>query len=152
MNMKSNQENSSEDQGYINPEFADLFGFSSEKAEIEHEARMIMFRFLSEMERVAQPKRGLKKRLAAGIGKSSSFITQLFNGDKYVNLITLAKFQKLLGIKFKIIAFQEDEFEHISNSLTCGMIKNVFVVNSYEINSHSASYTQIVNKSASAYT
>jgi transcriptional regulator with XRE-family HTH domain len=89
--------------------FEDLFEFSNEKEEDDHEARMIMYRFLSEIERVSGPEKGLKKRLADLVGKSRSYITQLFNGDKLVNLVMLAKFQKALGIKFKITAYPAEE-------------------------------------------
>jgi hypothetical protein len=88
----------------LTPDFDSLFEFSSDNQKIEHEARMIMYRFLSEIEAVSPKKRGLKKFLAESIGKSSSFITQLFNGDKLINLVTIAKFQKALNIKFDIRA------------------------------------------------
>jgi len=92
------------------PGFDSLFNLSSEEEE-KHEARMIMYRFLSEMERVSGQKRGLKTKLAGSVGKSKSFITQLFNGDKLVSLSMLARFQKALGIKFKITAYPADEFD-----------------------------------------
>ena len=92
------------------PDFDSLFELSPEEDD-KHEARMIMYRFLSEIERVSTPNRGLKKRLADAVGKSKSFITQLFNGDRLLNLTMLAKFQKALGIKFKIIAYPADEFD-----------------------------------------
>ena len=120
MTMKSNNGNSI-------PEIDDLFEFSSEKAEDQHEARMIMFRFLSEIERFSDEKRGFKKKLAKSIKKSSSYITQLFNGDKLVNLITLAKFQKQLGIKFKITAYPTAQFDLISCPVE-KMTTNIFVM------------------------
>lgn len=106
MNMNSNKKNE-----LIDPEFAHLFEFSSEENELQHEARMIMYRFLSEIERLEGQERGLKTKLARAIKKTQSYITQLFNGDKLVNLLTLAKFQKALGIKFKITAYREEEFD-----------------------------------------
>ena len=98
MSMESNH---NKKENFINPEFEDLFKFNTEEEDDEHEARMIMYRFLSEIERSSGQKRGLKKRLADAIGTSQSFITQLFNGDKFVNMLNLAKFQKALKIKFK---------------------------------------------------
>jgi len=92
-------------------EYSTLFDFDSPKEEAQHDATMLMFRFLSEIERLEGSERGLKKRLADAINKSQSFITQLFNGDKIINLLTLAKFQKALGIKFKIVAYKENEFD-----------------------------------------
>jgi hypothetical protein len=114
--------------GFLNPEFDDLFELSSDKDEIKHEARMIMFRFLSEIEKTyGVEKRGLKTTLANSINKSSSFITQLFNGDKIINLITLAKFQKALKIKFKITAYSNDDLTFYSDDRN--MVTNIFLSN-----------------------
>ena len=99
--MNSKNKNSND---YINPDFADLFTFSSEEDEINSEARLISFHFLSEIERVYGSKRGMKANLAKETDNSKSFITQLFNGDKFVNFPLLAKIQKLLRIKFEIRA------------------------------------------------
>ena len=142
----------------ISPEFQDLFSFQSGKAEYRHEAKMIMFRFLSEIERVTNEERGLKKRLSNIINRSQSFITQLFNGDKIINLITLAKFQKGLGIKFKIIAYPESEF--YNNNISSPMSKNVFLYSpnygTYqpsqveESSKKSSEFVQIIQKSEPA--
>ena len=94
MNSKSKQE--------IQDAFDDLFTFKNEKEKIKHKAHMLGFQFLSEIERVSED-RGLKKKdFAKIIGTSPSYITQLFRGDKLVNLETLAKFAKGLNIDFDI--------------------------------------------------
>lgn len=98
----------------INSEFSNLFDFNSEKSELDHEARMISFRFLSEIEKIDGKERGMKNRIAKKIGVSKSFITQLFNGDKLINLPTLAKIQKTLGVKFEIVAYPENELQSLS--------------------------------------
>ncbi len=85
---------------------------ASEKQQLKQDARMIMFGFLSEIERLSDQKRGFKKRLAGLINKSSSFITQLFNGNKLVSLMTIAQFQKALGIRFTINAQRVDELNN----------------------------------------
>lgn len=89
-------------------EFEDLFTFKSEEEEIDHEKQMIVFRFLSEVERVyieqSGEKKLNKKKLAEMIGKTPSFITQLFNGNKILNFDTIARLQKALDIKFEIKA------------------------------------------------
>ena len=102
--------NKVDEQEEMAPGFESLFNVSSEE-EDRREARMIMYRFLSEMERAYGQKRGLKTKLAGSVGRSKSFITQLFNGDKLASLAMLARFQKALGIKFKITAYPENEFE-----------------------------------------
>jgi hypothetical protein len=147
---------SNEHQGFINPEFNDLFEFSSNSDEIRHEAKMIMFRFLSEIEKTyGVEKRGLKSTLANSIKKSASFITQIFNGDKIVNLITLAKFQKALKIKFKITAYAEDDLSFYEDNR---MVQNIFLFNesfhapksssvtAQEIEQSSISHIQIIKR------
>lgn len=89
---------------FVEPEFAELFEFKTEGEQIDHEARVIMFRFLSEIEKLTGSDQGFKKRLARTLKVSQSYITQLYNGDKLINLKMLAKLQKDLGITFQITA------------------------------------------------
>lgn len=84
--------------------FEDLFSFKSKEEELEHEAKMIMFRFLSELEKLHLDKPFKKKDLASIINKSASFITQLYQGDKLINLNTLAKIQDAYGFIYEIKA------------------------------------------------
>lgn len=87
----------------VNPEFADLFTFDSEKEELEHEAKMIMFRLLSSFEKMFD-RTIQKKEIAEAIKTSPSYVTQLFKGDKLINFITLAKLQKAYDFTFEIEA------------------------------------------------
>jgi len=88
----------------INPEFDSLFSFDSENEELEHEAKMIMYKFLSELEKINENEKIVKKDLAEAINVSPSYITQLFNGARLINLLTIAKIQKAYNISFEIIA------------------------------------------------
>jgi len=92
----------------INPEFEDLFSFNSKDEEFEHNAKMLMFSFLDKIQQVADEQNLKRKDLAKKIGTSPSYITQLFRGDKLVNLTTLAKFKDALGIEFNISLEKED--------------------------------------------
>jgi transcriptional regulator with XRE-family HTH domain len=92
----------------IEDEFKHLFEFKNDYDEIEHEASMLMFKFLSEIE-IVNNNRFSKKELGKLIGTSPSYITQLFRGDKLINMLTLAKFQKALGIEFDVIARSQSE-------------------------------------------
>ena len=94
--------------------FEDLFKENSE-TETSHDAEQIMFRFLSEIERIVQEKTGekiKKKELAQALKTSPSYITQLFNGDKLINLITLAKLQDVFDVTFDIAAKPNEEVYH----------------------------------------
>lgn len=88
----------------ISPEFENLFTFKTKDDETEHEAKMLMFRFLSELEKLNGNKPFKKKDLAKALKTSPSYITQLFNGDKLINLTTLAKIQEAYKISFEIKA------------------------------------------------
>lgn len=87
----------------VNPEFEALFSFKSDKEELEHEAAMIMFKFLSSFEKMFDSPIQ-KKEIAKAINTSPSYVTQLFKGDKLINFITLAKLQKAFDFYFEIEA------------------------------------------------
>src|SRR5690554_7276603 len=72
----------------VNPEFEGLFSFNSTKEELEHEAKMIMFRLLSSFEKMMD-RPIQKKEIAEAINTSPSYVTQLFKGDKLINFTTL---------------------------------------------------------------
>lgn len=87
----------------VNPEFEGLFSFNSTKEELEHEAKMIMFRLLSSFEKMMD-RPIQKKEFAEAINTSPSYVTQLFKGDKLINFTTLAKLQKAFDFTFEIEA------------------------------------------------
>ena len=76
--------------------------------DIHHDAKILMYRFLSEVERLLDERNINRKELAESIGTSASYITQLFRGNKMLNLETVAKFQKVFDIKFDIKAYPKD--------------------------------------------
>lgn len=88
----------------IEPSFESLFSSKTKKEELEHEAKMIMFRFIGEIEKLKSDKPLKKKELAKALGTSASYITQLYRGDKLVNLTTLAKLQDVYDLIFEIKA------------------------------------------------
>jgi antitoxin component HigA of HigAB toxin-antitoxin module len=94
------KQNSSND---VEQSFKDLFRFECLEDEMEHEAYMISFRFLSELE-IELDKKGMNRTdFAREMRTSKSYITQLFRGHKLLNLAFIAKAQKVLGKKFSIL-------------------------------------------------
>ena len=80
-----------------------------------------MTSFLSEIEKVCEERGLLKKDLAGMIGTSPSYITQLFRGNKIINLETIAKIILALNIKFEVSVIKKDQkefsdFEDFSNT------------------------------------
>jgi transcriptional regulator with XRE-family HTH domain len=70
---------------------------------------MLMAKFLSEIEQQQKLKDIDRKTLAALIGTSPSYLTQVFRGDKPLNFKTLAKIQAVLNIRFEVSASIIDE-------------------------------------------
>lgn len=90
--------------------FNEIFDNLSEQDKLENEAKLIMFRFLDIVERKREKLGWSRKGLAKKVGTSASYITQLMRGDKLINMLTLAKMQKALDIKFdvaEIVSYQE---------------------------------------------
>jgi len=79
-----------------------------EKHQIE--TGLIHFAFISAVERIMLRKDWTKKDLAKAVKTSPSFITQLFRGDKTVNLSMLARFQKVLDMEFHIEGCSKEEY------------------------------------------
>ncbi len=83
-------------------EFKEALRFSNEEEKIEHDAKILMFKFLSLIEDEMTKRDMSKKELAALLKTSPSYVTQLFRGTKTINLIKLAQLQKLFNVEFEI--------------------------------------------------
>jgi len=88
------------------------FSTVDSKEDLEHDTKMIMYRFLSEVERISEEEGLNRKELAALIGISPSYLTQLFRGNKIINLQTIAKFQKAFNLTFEIKAVSNNAEEN----------------------------------------
>lgn len=86
----------------IKKRFEELFRFKSKEEQIEHEAWMLHYRIMQLVEKAMDEKGWNKKQLAQKIGKSQSYVTQLFMGNKIINLPMMSLFQYELGLEFKI--------------------------------------------------
>lgn len=93
----------------IDPQFEDLFNFKSEEEQLEHDAKMIMFRFFNELEKLEFDSPIRNKDIAEIFGSSKSYVTQLMRGDKLINLLKIAKIQKSYDITFEIKAKHNSE-------------------------------------------
>ena len=86
----------------IQKAFRSLLEPASMEEKLELETVILSARFLSAIEQVCQSRNILKKDLAQMIGTSPSYITQLFRGNKIINLETIARMQLALNIEFEI--------------------------------------------------
>jgi ribosome-binding protein aMBF1 (putative translation factor) len=95
--------------------FTEIVEPADEANALAMETRLLMYRFLSEVEKISKERGISRKELAQMIGTSPSFITQLFQGTKTVNLTTLAKFQKALNFTFRIEAIESKAINNVKN-------------------------------------
>ncbi|MEX2410647.1 MAG: helix-turn-helix transcriptional regulator, partial [Candidatus Paceibacterota bacterium] len=72
--------------------------------QVEHRAQMLSYIFLSEAQKAMDRKGWARKQLAKEIGTSASYLTQLFRGDRLLNLKTVAKIEAALKINFGVSA------------------------------------------------
>lgn len=96
MNTTSNKYNE------IKNAFDNLFSQLSDEDRLDNDAKLLMFRFLDIVERKCDSLGWNRKQLAERVGTSASYITQLYRGDKLLNMHTLAKLQKALDLKFQV--------------------------------------------------
>ncbi len=83
-------------------QFQDLLQFTDKEEKYDHDAQMLMFKFLGEVDQKMEQEGVTKKQLAEQIGTSPAYITQLFRGDKKLNFKTLAKLQDVLNMQFAV--------------------------------------------------
>lgn len=82
--------------------FEKLFKFKSKKEEINHRARIIGYRFLSEVEKWMDETNTNQTLLAKKLGTSKSYLTQLFQGDKMPNMKLLARLEMIMKSRFEV--------------------------------------------------
>lgn len=99
----------------------------SEDELIKRYERILLGNYLSEIERIQSETGFNRKELAQKIATSASYLTQVFRGDKPLNIRTIIKIQRALKIRFKVEAVSEsvksfsipvpNTIQMISNSL-----------------------------------
>ena len=82
--------------------FKSLLKEESNEEGIRHDAFILMSEYLSEIEKVQKQKDIKRNKLAELIEISSSYLTQVFRGDKPLNFYTIAKIQRALDIRFSV--------------------------------------------------
>lgn len=94
--------------------FRDILIPESDKAKLEFEAKMIHLDFIAKLQELMEVKNiNNKKELADLLETSPSFVTQLFSGEKLINLKLLAKLQRVLDIKYGIFS---DQYLRLKNN------------------------------------
>jgi transcriptional regulator with XRE-family HTH domain len=105
--------------GIVEKSFEDLSDSISESDRIMIETRLLMYRFLSEIDRIIRERGINRKELAELTGVSASYLTQLYQGKKIINLQMLTRIKKDLNIDFKIeIIHSEEKIKKDSRELS----------------------------------
>lgn len=94
---------------FINANFKKVNLKKNDSEEISHRKRMIMYRFLSEIERISEERNLNQKQIANMIGVTPSYLTQLYRGSKVINLETIAKLEHVLKVTFSISAKSDEK-------------------------------------------
>lgn len=126
----------------ISEGFNDIFKFDNEKDKLELDSKIISAKFLSEIQ-ISAEKKGIKNRkdLAKLIGTSASYLTQLYRGNKVLNLLMLAKIQKALNIKFEISLNYDYTKNHLIEE--SNIAENI---NEWFYNSKTKDYIKIIKR------
>ncbi|UZD24360.1 helix-turn-helix domain-containing protein [Algoriphagus halophytocola] len=93
----------------IKNEWDALINEMSYEDQVASKADVLALQFLGVVDQKMEEINMTKKELAAKIGTSASFITQLFRGDRKPNWNILAKMSLELDLDFKV--FTEEQFQ-----------------------------------------
>lgn len=110
-----------------------LFEQLTEKEILDNEAKLIMFRFLSIIETKREELGWSRKVLAEKIGTSPSYISQLFRGDKLINMNTLAIIQKVMDIQFEISQNKTSEVKIANKTIPVAVHRSLSEKNSWSL-------------------
>lgn len=96
MNMIS-QKNKLDD---LMKDFEEFLSSKDDRERIETKASFIQLDILDEVKLLMKEKNISRTQLAKKLSKSKSFVSQLFSGDKALNLKMIAQFQEIFNSKF----------------------------------------------------
>lgn len=88
----------------LKDKFLKALEYDSPEDKVEHDSKILMFKFLSIVEEEMVKTNMTKKELANLLGTSPSYITQLFRGTKNINLLKIIELQNLFNLEFEISA------------------------------------------------
>lgn len=88
----------------IKKKMGDILSFNSEEDKYEAYEEYLRIRILNEIQRMMKRRNYTKAKLAIDLAISPSFVTQLFSGNKSINLKMMARIEKILDFRFTIKA------------------------------------------------
>jgi transcriptional regulator with XRE-family HTH domain len=119
---------SSENEKMMN-ELESLLTFNNEEEKLELEATLLHLKFIKIIEAIMKQEGLSKADIASKLSTSKSYITQLFTGDKLLNIKMMARIQQVLDINFEVVS----ERKHpVFNAVNCGVFKKVYNINTID--------------------
>lgn len=110
MNMTSNNFKNDID---LEETLRTLLSFNDEEEKLDFEIDKINLSIISKVDTLMKKNKMTKKDLADKLGTSKSYITQLFNGDKVINLKILAKLQLIFDISFNLSIEENNKYNDL---------------------------------------
>ena len=102
-----------------------MLEFKSEREKERLEEELLNLKFITAIEEIMEQKEINKTDVAEILKSSRSYVSQLFSGNKMINIKTLTKIQKGLNISFKIYAIDYIKFEF--QIINCDLNKRVTI-------------------------
>jgi len=88
-----------------------MLEFKSEREKEKLEEELLNLKFITAIEEIMEQKDVNKTSVAEILNSSRSYVSQLFSGNKMINIKTLSKIQRGLNISFKIYAIDNKKLE-----------------------------------------
>lgn len=80
----------------------EVFKFENDDDAVQFEAETIHLDLINEISKLMSLKNMNKAELAKALGTTKGYVSQLFSGEKLLNLKTLAKIQRIFGVKLNL--------------------------------------------------
>ena len=101
----------------IQKEFKKLLEFKDNDEKLQFEIEILHLSIMKKIFDLMNENKINKSQLTKKLHTSKGYITQLFRGDKIINLKTLAKIQRIFGVNLKVKFEKEDGGSHDRNKI-----------------------------------
>jgi transcriptional regulator with XRE-family HTH domain len=114
-----------------------LLSFDNDQEKLELETELLHLKFIKLIEKIMQQEGKNKADIAQELKTSKSYITQLFSGDKLINVKTLAKLQRIFNVSFNVEATRK---RSSFKAVDCGKFRKIYNLNFIEPGVNSRKY------------
>ena len=103
----------------------EVFSFENKDDLIQFEAEMIHLDLINEILKLMDLRKMNKAELAKFLGTTKGYVTQLFSGDRLLNLKTLAKIQQIFDVRIKLQFVEKTKSKKAENKPETSIRKTV---------------------------